>query len=328
MEHSFSPLVTKDTWEAINSTGKKTRILLDFSALGHMVMYSCKNEIISTGMNDWSVWKYFMLDRIFQFKQKLKKGTEVVVACDKKVDGEYWRNSLVYPHYKHMRTKKVDIIPKEIMQKNFSSFQDDLKNYFPFKVISVDGAEGDDVIAVLSRDPEYTDVIVSGDFDLYQLTDNINKFLFSISRGFFVDGGSPKEHLLKKILGGDSSDNIPNIESDLDAITNPLKRQKSFTKSKYEEYSGTYLAIGEEGLLNYLKENARERFVENKRLMDLTQVPDEIQNKIKDCYSNYVLPSSSKYGSNITLKYCMTHKFGNKVYLSSIMDKIMSGILT
>jgi hypothetical protein len=316
MEHQFSILNTKETTDKINKLGIPIKLLVDFSALGHRVAYSCQEELLRTGFTDWRVWKHYCLDHILKMKQKLNKGTEVILCCDQRVNREYWRMK-IYPDYKKMREKQVEQIPKELMSENFNAFQKELAEFFPFKVIKVPGAEGDDVIAVLSRDTNCANVIMSSDYDLYQLTDNRRNFMFSLKKDFFMDGGDQREHLLKKVCGGDSSDNVPNIFSDLDAITNPVKRQKSFTKIRFGELKEVFDMGGENSLINYLEETVRERYSQNKTLMDLSAIPDYITEAIKQEYLNCKIVGNA----NSAFKYCAANG------MAEHLDRIGVGIL-
>jgi hypothetical protein len=316
MDHQFALLNNRETISSINKLGLPIKLLVDFSALAHTVAYSCMEELLRTGFTDWRVWKNFFLERVIKLKQQLNRGTEVIICCDQRVNGEYWRMK-IYPDYKKMREKDTPKIPKDLMVENFNAFQKELSEFFPFKVIKVPGAEGDDVIAVLSREKEYAHVIVSSDFDLYQLADNSKNFMFSIKKNFFVDGGDHRAHLLKKVTGGDSSDNVPNIFSDLDAITNPTKRQKNFTKIKFGELKEVFDLGGENGLINYLEESVRERYQQNKTLMDLSAIPDHITEAIKQEYANCEIVGSS----NSAFKYVAANN------MSDLLNMIGAGAL-
>lgn len=316
MNHHFAKINFKETIAKINGLGIPIKLFVDFSALGHRVAYSCKDELLKTGFTDWRVWKYFFLEHIIQLKQKLNRGSEIVLCCDRKINGEYWRMK-VYPDYKKMRDKKQPGIPKEFIFENFNKFQAELRDFFPFKIIEVPGAEGDDVIAVLVRESvDYANIIMSSDFDLYQLTDNKQNFFFSLKHDFFVDGGDAKEHLLEKICGGDSSDNIPNILSDLDAISDPLKRQKSLTKIRFTELKESYVKNGEEGFISQLDEKVKVRYQENKTLMDLTQIPSHISEAIKITYNDTVIKGTA----NTAWSYCITNSMVDHV------NKIGTGV--
>ena len=319
MKRDFVALNRKETLEKIKNLGMPVRLLVDFSALGHRVAYSCFKDLVAVGFIDWKAWKVKFLDHVLSLKQQLnsKNGVEVIICCDQKVNGNYWRMN-IYSEYKKMRYLQKEQIPRELMNKNFTDFQKELYDCFPFKVISIPGAEGDDVIAVLGRDSKYANIIMSSDFDLYQITDNQTNFMFSLNKDAFVDGGNAKSYLIEKICGGDSSDNIPNISSDLDAISDPLKRQKRFTAKRMDCMLDVFVKEGEEVLVSQLEGTEKLRYLENKSLMDLTKIPKEISENIRIAYENYHMVGNPK----LTWQYCFNNNIDKEC-----TNRIVAGVM-
>ena len=103
---------------------------------------------------------------IKQFKSKYPN---VVLCCDNK---KYWRRDY-FPFYKSQRRvdREASGLDWNLIFETLNKIRDELKEYFPYKVINVDGAEADDVIAVLTARfaPHGNILILSSDKDFGQL---------------------------------------------------------------------------------------------------------------------------------------------------------------
>ena len=90
---------------------------------------------------------------------------------------------------------------------------EDLRNYFPYKVMRVEGAEADDVIGTLndhvSTNPN---LIISSDKDFLQLQKYQGVSQWSPLTKTWVKG-DPEESLWEKMIKGDAGDGVPNILS-------------------------------------------------------------------------------------------------------------------
>ena len=92
---------------------------------------------------------------------------ELVIACDNK---RYWRKD-IFPYYKANRKKA-----REDSGYNWNAIFDaintikaELKEFFPYRLIEVERAEADDIIATLCKHITEPIMIVSGDHDFVQL---------------------------------------------------------------------------------------------------------------------------------------------------------------
>ena len=98
---------------------------------------------------------------------------------------------------------------------------DDLRTYFPFKVMKVDRAEADDIIAVLVEDnPVNPITIISSDKDFIQLQKYQGVQQWSPLTMNFVKG-DPDASLWEKLIKGDTGDGVPNILSADDTFIIP-----------------------------------------------------------------------------------------------------------
>jgi len=131
--------------------------------------------------------------------------------------GNCWRYG-VYPKYKATRAKCVD--PDDLHSPG-PVFKKINKDYHPrvkgAKVIRVNSAEGDDIIAVAvdyikATVPECKIIVISRDHDLLQLSDRCDIYeIASRQKLNCISVENPRRAVLLKILGGDSSDNIPPV---------------------------------------------------------------------------------------------------------------------
>jgi 5'-3' exonuclease len=159
-------------------------------------------------------YKHLMLNslRLIQKKYQCEYG-EMVLCLD--VRGNNWRKDF-YPDYKAQRAKSRDEsdINFEEFYEFANQFIEQIREIFPYKVIGVKGAEGDDVIAILAKNLKERTLVISEDKDFKQLLKLDNIALYAPIKQSFVSLSKnemekwTKEH----ILSGDSADNVPNIK--------------------------------------------------------------------------------------------------------------------
>ena len=88
---------------------------------------------------------------------------EMIIACD---NTNYWRKQL-FPYYKANRKKnqeKSEMDWKAVFE-CLNKIRAELKEFFPYRVIDIESAEADDIIATLVGDADYgTNILIlSGD---------------------------------------------------------------------------------------------------------------------------------------------------------------------
>ena len=119
-----------------------------------------------------------------------------------------WRRS-IYPDYKANR-KRDDTYQ---IFKNHLKDVEKLLSYFPSKMISVDGAEADDIMYGLSTyfaDNGEDVLIITGDRDIAQLVNYSDKIrVYAPTLRMFRE--KQPNLILEKAIVGDPSDNIPGI---------------------------------------------------------------------------------------------------------------------
>jgi len=204
-----------------------------------------------------------------------EKYGEVVITYDSK---NCWRRD-VFPQYKAGRRKGRESDNKD-WDKIFGLLNDiksEVNEFLPYKVVETYSAEADDIIAVLCK--KYQDekiMIVSGDKDFIQLHKYNNVRQYSPITKKHVNGVDPVVYIKEHILKGDRSDGIPNVLSPDHTFTDAL-RQRPLTSKRIE----SILAQEIDELDNEVKRN----YQRNDRLINLDNVPEELEEKILDDFN-------------------------------------------
>lgn len=250
-------------------------ILIDFSGIA--IATIAVNKV-----NDESMLRHMMLNSIRMYRTKFKKDYgEVVLAID---SGNNWRRNY-FPQYKANRRKdraESDFDWGEAFR-ILHLVQEEIKENFPYHVIKIDECEADDIIGTLVENTQefgqYEDVmIVSSDHDFKQLQkyNNVKQFSPMMKKPVVED--HPKTNLTLKILTGDAGDGVPNVLSDDDVFVEG-RRQTPLSKKKKE----AILEDLSEGELLYAASWYR-NYCRNETLIDLTQTPDRLKEKILEEY--------------------------------------------
>jgi hypothetical protein len=239
--------------------------------------------------------------RGFNLKFKSEYGNNIVLCADA---GEPWRRD-IYPNYKHARRKgRVDSATDwDNIFNVITEIKHEIAENFPYVMMYVEKAEADDIIATLVKHTNEPIMIISGDKDFIQLQTKKNVKQYSpIQKVFVGEGLDPKKFLHEQIIKGDRSDGIPNILSP-DDIFLTKEKQRPINKKRLEEWANVNnIPLGSETSKYYER---------NKRLIDLSCIPEELERTIINTYRDYKTPNRSKL-----LPYFMKHK------LKSLMENI------
>ena len=168
--------------------------------------------------------RHMVLNSLRAYKVKFgEEYGDLVICCDGR---NYWRKK-IFPYYKAGRRRdriQTGLDWNEIFE-TLNKIRDEIKDYFPYKVVDVDSAEADDIIGTLAKQADESELdvyIVSGDKDFMQLV-NEHIFLYSPSGrnaelkvydSYAVEEkwGVPPEKIIDLLgLMGDSSDNVPAV---------------------------------------------------------------------------------------------------------------------
>ena len=223
--------------------------------------------------------RHMILNSIRSYRVKFAaEFGELVIACD---NTNYWRRKF-FPYYKANRKKaqeKSELDWKSVFE-CLNKIRAELKEYFPYKVIDIETAEADDVIATLVfsesfNNPTEKVLILSGDKDFIQLHIYGNVKQYDPTRKKWITHSDPLSYKKEHILKGDSGDGVPNILSSDNCFVIG-ERQRPLTAKKLEHY----IKIAP----NEMESNIARNYFRNEKLIDLDQVPDDIRVKVMESY--------------------------------------------
>jgi 5'-3' exonuclease len=243
--------------------------------------------------------RHMVLNSLRSYKQKFSEEYgEIVIACD---NTNYWRKQL-FPYYKANRKKnqeKSELDWKAVFE-CLNKIRAELKEYFPYRVVDIESAEADDIIATLVRDA-YTKeqvLILSGDKDFIQLHIYSEVKQYDPVRKKWIQHNEPARYLAEHILKGDSGDGVPNVLSSDNCFVIG-ERQKPLTQKKIDAFIQTGINGNYDDVLfrNYMR---------NKHLIDLSMIPTEVQEKILESYNSQNNKSRDKM-----FNYFITNKLKN-----------------
>ena len=243
--------------------------------------------------------------RTYVKKFKATHGPEIVIACDNR---NYWRRDY-FPQYKASRKKSRDASGHDwnSIFECLHKIKEELKEYSPYKVIDVDTAEADDIIAVLAmrQSSQEKVMILSSDKDFAQLQKFTNVEQFSPILKKFIKEPLPAVQLKQMIIRGDKGDGIPNIMSP-DGVFVEGGRQKPITEAKIINWLN-------QDPTEFCNEDMLRNYKRNELLIDLTQIPESLQKTIIDTYEN-----TSAKTKQVFMNYMIANRLKN---LLEIIDE-------
>jgi len=270
-------------------------ILVDYSGLIHANINAFLKDLEKgNAVENEDLIRHITLTSLVSIRKKYKQYGQLVIACDGR---NYWRKDK-FPHYKACRKKirEESKIDWDAVFKVINQLSEDLKQHFPYKVLHVDRAEADDVIAVMTQytqNNEFTSsglypepqqvLAISEDTDFMQLQkyDNFKlyhprkkKMATQLSASALLD--FTREHIAK----GDTGDGVMNVLSPDDVfVTEPKGRQATMSSKRLKEFQ----ALGREACKTDLEKSRWDR---NQMLVDFDYIPKDVSNAIIDTYKN------------------------------------------
>jgi hypothetical protein len=237
--------------------GSNPKVQLDENLIRHMVLNSLRSYA----------------------KQFKRKYGDIVVACDSK---KYWRRD-IFPFYKaHRKTdREKSAFDWGLIFETLNKIREELKENFPYRVLEVEGAEADDIIAVLSArlSPSEEILILSSDKDFVQLQKYPNVTQYSPILKRFVKTDNPLDYVKEHIIRGDRGDGIPNFLSPDNTFV-VGERQKVINKKKLVDW------INSDPTEFCTTDIMMRGYKRNQLLVDLDFVPEQIKQQIVVAFEN------------------------------------------
>jgi hypothetical protein len=266
-------------------------ILVDYSQVALSNILSFQRELKGTDSEVKNLIRHVTLSTLKSYKKKYgKEYGELVICCDGR---KYWRRE-IFPHYKANRKKarEASDLNWTLIFDTLSEMRDDIAKHFPYKVIHLDRAEADDVIAVLAKHTQENDLIqeglieepqkvliLSSDGDFIQLQKYKNVTQWSPMQKKQIKANAKELHEKKIthiVKAGD--DGIPNILSKDDVFVIG-ERQKPVSAKRLQEF----LELGYDACKN---DDERRNWHRNVKLIDFDHIPEDVSTEIIDTYVN------------------------------------------
>lgn len=266
-------------------------ILIDFSQVVLSSCYAYSKELSVSHAdkeNAKNIVRHVILNQLRYYNAKYREHYgKLIVCCDGK---NYWRKEY-FKFYKESRKKAraEDDMDWKLIFEIVSESIEDLKENFMFPVIKVQRAEGDDVIAILSKYFQNNEMVedgfflhsqdilvVSSDKDLVQLQKYPNVKQLSPRTKHLVEEGNPLVYLHEKVIRGDRGDGIPSIINDEDLYVTD-KKATPLTKKKFS-------ILCESGYDKCDDVKIKERWKMNRMLIDFDYIPADVETAILESY--------------------------------------------
>ena len=267
-------------------------ILVDYSQVALSAILTFQRELKGTESEVKNLIRHVTLSTIKSYKKKYgKEYGELVICCDGR---KYWRRD-VFQYYKAGRKKARDASELDwtLIFDTLSEMRNDISKHFPWKVIHIDRAEADDVIAVMAKwsqtngfvqqglmeDPQKV-LILSSDGDFIQLQKWGNVSQYSPMQKKQIK--ATKRELYEKFIthvvkAGD--DGIPNILSPDDIFLQEGVRQKRISSQRLDDFL-------ERGFNACRNDDERRNWHRNLQLIDFEFIPEDVAQSIVDAYLN------------------------------------------
>lgn len=276
------------------------KVLLDFSQT--VISAVAVNAEECKGSDAKDLIKHTILNLIYGLRQRF--GGELIICCDCE-SKNYWRTKefrWYKGHRKH--SKNNDFLDWNLVYEVVNETKRELAESFPYRVMEVEGAEADDIIAILVKyfdenelvntgliqEPDNI-VIVSTDLDFQQLQKYRNVQQWNNSEKKMIVCKNPKQFLIEHIAGGDAGDNVPNVcTADLwsqQRAEGIKTKAKSFMTARLKDFYN-------KGIDACKDEYERRSYLRNEKLVDLDMIPSAIYNDVVGRYQRCEIKGSTQ----------------------------------
>ena len=276
-------------------------IILDYSQVALATIFMFEKDLISGDIEgNKDLLRHAILSSIVSNKKNFQGeyGSDVVIACD---GFNYWRKN-EFAHYKAGRKKAREDskLDWKFIFEVMAQVREDLKENFPYKVVRVERAEADDVIACIAKWTQSNDLsttgieeipqktlIISSDGDFKQLHRFSNIRQYSPMFKKYVE--KPKnvqEFIHTHIAKGDKGDGIPSILNPDTCFVEGV-RQKAMSAVRLEEF----VKFGIEACKN---DTEKRNWQRNEKLISFEKIPTDIEESIIAAFNEPVNGNKNK----------------------------------
>tara|TARA_B110000908_G_scaffold83746_1_gene100196 strand:- start:6418 stop:7278 length:861 start_codon:yes stop_codon:yes gene_type:complete len=273
-------------------------ILLDYSQIA-------LSNIIVQKLNDENMIRHMILNSIRMYNKRHRAEYGQMVIC---ADGmNTWRRQY-FPEYKAKRRKGKE---ESTMDWNeifriVNLVREEIQANLPYKVIHIEGCEADDVIGALAMETQEFGkgepvMIISSDKDFIQLQRYNNVKQWSPIQKKVVTDKNPRTYLFNHIMRGDSGDGIPNVLSKDATFITEGASQTPLRQTKVDHWMENA-----DDLKSHMTEEEYRNYQRNKTLIDLTEIPNAVQQNIINTFEGQKLPMKMKVLNYLINKRC-TH---------------------
>ena len=290
-------------------------ILIDYSQVALANLLAFQKDLKAGSETDVeNLIRHTTLSTIQFYKKKYhKEYGDVIICCDGR---HYWRRGY-FEYYKASRKKNreaSDLNWNQIFD-ILSKIRDEIKANFPYKVVHIDRAEADDIIAALTAHAQefgsYEKVmIVSSDGDFKQLhpLGDVKQFSPMHKKLVISKHDEVKRQLIEHIVKGDAGDGIPNILSKDDHfVREDAGRQAMVSAKRLQEFF-------DKGIEACRNDEEKRNWQRNQTLVDFNFIPEDLRQEILNDYLNNK-PTADKM---TIMTYLMNHRC--RLLLESLED--------
>jgi 5'-3' exonuclease len=272
-------------------------ILIDYNQIA-------LSNIIVQKLNDENMIRHMILNSIRMYNKKYRdQYGQMVICCD---GMNTWRKQY-FPQYKAARKKNRDNQSDTDWPEIFrilNLVRDEIRENLPYKVIHLEGCEADDVIGTLALQTQEFGKdepvkIISSDKDFIQLHRFKNISQFSPMQKKEVTDKNPHIYRFNHIIKGDAGDGVPNVKSADNVFVEEGLRQTPIRAKQIEEWLDN-----SEKLSEVMDTEVYRNYQRNKKLIDLTEIPENISEMIINTFNNSKKPMQMKALNYLIKKRC------------------------
>jgi 5'-3' exonuclease len=285
-------------------------ILVDYSQVALAAILTFQRELKGTESEVKNLIRHVTLSTIKSYKKKYgKEYGELIICCDGR---KYWRRDY-FEHYKASRKKNRDNsdLDWHLIFDTLNEMRQDIAQHFPWRVIHVDRAEADDIIAIMSMWSQHNNFVQQGlieepqpililssdkDFKQLQLYENVRQWSPMQKKYITASKQEIKDFIVEHIVKGDTGDGVPNILSKDDVFVSG-ERQKPMSAKRLAEFL-------ENGEAACRTTEEKRNYSRNQQLIDFNFIPEDVKQSIIETYLNNK-PTGDKMS---VMNYLMQHR--------------------